>query len=101
MALEQRDGRTYYYRTIREGGKVRRVYLAAGELARIAHERETMNAAAEEERRKREREDLESLKALAAPLRELDEGAEILTRAVLVAAGYHRHKGQWRRKRGL
>jgi hypothetical protein len=39
------------------------------------------------------------MKALAAPVLEIDEAAEVLARAVLVASGYRRHKGEWRRER--
>ena len=38
--------------------------------------------------------------ALAAPVLEISEAAEILVRAHLIACGYHRHKGEWRRARG-
>jgi hypothetical protein len=37
VALEKRGGNLYYYRSIRDGDKVRKVYVGAGELARIAH----------------------------------------------------------------
>jgi hypothetical protein len=36
--------------------------------------------------------------ALAAPVLEISEAAEILVRAHLIACGYHRHKGEWRRR---
>ena len=96
MALETRDGRTYYYRSVRDGDKVRKVYEGSGELARIVHEREIMDRAAEEHRRKQEREAQEELEALSAPARVVGEAAEVLVRAVLVAGGYRRHKGEWR-----
>ena len=54
----------------------------------------------EEARREREKEELGRLKALAAPVFELSEAAEILAHAHLIAAGYHRHKGEYRRARG-
>jgi len=60
----------------------------------------------EYERRRREeeaaywKEELEHLEELAAPVLELSEAAEILVRAHLIACGYHRHKGEWRRARG-
>ena len=31
MALEKRGGNLYYYRSIRDGDKVRKVYVGAGE----------------------------------------------------------------------
>jgi hypothetical protein len=99
MALEKRSGNLYYYRSARHGDQVRRVYVGAGELARIAHEREIMDRAAQEHRRKEERAERERLEALAAPVVELCEVAEILARAHLVAAGCHQYKGEWRRVR--
>jgi crotonobetainyl-CoA:carnitine CoA-transferase CaiB-like acyl-CoA transferase len=99
VALERRNGNPYYYRSVRHGDKVRRVYVASGELARIAHEREIMNRAAEEHRLQEEKRRLEELEALAAPVAELSEVAEILARAHLLAAGCHRHKGEWRLRR--
>ena len=100
MALENRGGNLYYYRSVRRGDKVSRVYMGSGELARIAHERDLINRAIEEGRQREERAERESLEALAAPVAELCEVAEVLARAHLIAAGCHRHKGEWRRERG-
>jgi hypothetical protein len=46
--------------------------------------------------RKEEREHLE---ASTAFLEDLEEAAEVLVRANLVGAGYHKRKGEWRRER--
>jgi hypothetical protein len=100
MALEKRDGNLYYYRSVRDGEKVRKVYWGSGELARIAHEREIMNRAARQHERRESAKELERLEALAAPVLELSEAAEILVRAHLIDAGYHRRKGEYRRARG-
>jgi hypothetical protein len=100
VTLEKRDGNLYYYRSVRHGDVVSKVYVGSGELARIAQERDVMNQAMEEERRQEERRGLEELDALASVVRELDEGAEVLASSCLVAAGYHRHKGEWRLRRG-
>ena len=43
---------------------------------------------------------MERLEALAAPVVEVSEAAEILAHAHLVAAGYRRRKGEYRRARG-
>jgi hypothetical protein len=100
VTLERRDGRPYYYRSVRDGEAVRKVYVASGELAQtLAHADEAIRHQREEERRW-EREKLERLEALAAPLEELSEAAGLLARAHLVAAGCHRHNGEWRRRRG-
>jgi hypothetical protein len=100
VALERRNGNLYYYRSVRDGEKVRKVYWGSGELARIAHEREIMNRAARQHERRESARELERLEALAAPVLELSEAAEILVRAHLIDAGYHRRKGEYRRARG-
>jgi hypothetical protein len=100
MTLENRDGNLYYYRSVRDKeGCPRKVYVGAGELARIAAEADTMRRQMRDGERERGRAEVERLEALAAPLVEIDEVAEVLARAALVAGGYHRHKGEWRRGR--
>ena len=79
-------------------------YLGAGGVAEaLARADETVRRARELEReleRARWRAEAERLEDLAAPARELDDAAEVLARAHLVAAGYRRHKGEWRMRRG-
>jgi hypothetical protein len=99
MTLERRDGRSYYYRSVRDGDKVRKVYVGAGEKARISHEEDVLRKTGRKARLEQEKENLERLEALAAPVLEVSEAAEILARAHLVAAGYHKHKGVYRRER--
>jgi hypothetical protein len=97
----ERGGR-YYTRSRRSpvDGRVVREYVGSGPLAEIiAEEDRTKRELAEAELERGEAE-LERIKALAAPLEELSEAAEILVHAHLVAAGYHRHKGEYRRARG-
>jgi hypothetical protein len=99
MALENRGGRLYYYRSVRDGEKVRKIYEESGELARIVHERVIMNRAALKHERRESAKELERLEALAGPVVKLSQTAEILVQAHLIAAGYHRRKGEWRRRR--
>jgi len=99
MALENRDGNLYYYRSVRRGDEVRKVYVGSGDLALIAYEQDVMSRAAEEHRRQEERHELEQLEALLAPVVEIGGAAEILARAHLIAGGFRRHKGEWRRAR--
>jgi tRNA U55 pseudouridine synthase TruB len=100
VALEKRDGYLYYYRSVRDGEKVRKVYVGAGDLARIASESDTLRRTDQKATREREKAELEHLDTLAAPVLELSEAAEVLVRAHLIASGCHRHKGEWRRARG-
>ena len=80
-------------------GEVRRVYIGEGTLGEIAALED------EYERRRREeeaaywKEEQERLKQDAAFLKELEAVTKILATAHLLAASYHKHKGQWRRLR--
>jgi hypothetical protein len=68
-----------------------------GEIAALEDEYERRR---QEEEAAYWKEELERLEELAVPVLELSEAAEILVRAHLIACGYHRHKGEWRRARG-
>ena len=100
MGWEYRNGRRYYYRKKRRGGRVVSEYCGAGEyITLMANLEESFRdmARLEREQQKEERE------AQRAIDRELDRvGGELraLVAAALLASGYHQHKGQWRRKRG-
>ena len=94
------DRRGYYYRSVRDGDRVRRVYIGKGPAAqlsaRLVEQRRSERRAVSRAWRAREA-------ALAGPddrLRQLSELADGMARATLLAAGYHRHdRGAWRRRR--
>jgi len=99
VTLERRDGNLYYYRSVRDGEKVRKVYVGSGDLARSAHEGDILRRSGQQAERERQQAELERLDALAAPVLELSEAAKILAHAYLIACGYHRRKGEYRRAR--
>ena len=99
MALEKRNGRLYYYRHVRDGDRVRKVYVGSGELARIAYEQDLVKRTIEKHRHQEEQEEWEELEGLTSSVEELCEVTEILTRAYLIASGYRRYHGHWRLKR--
>jgi len=100
VAWEQRSENLYYYRSGRDGERVKKEYLGRGELAEtIAHADETIRRH-REERRAQEMAEGEILEDLVAPALEVREAARVLARASIVAAGYHRHRGEYRRERG-
>jgi hypothetical protein len=100
VGWEQRKrGTSYYTRSHRVEGEVRREYVGCGILGEIAaledeHERRQLGEEAAYWNEEKER-----LEQDATFLRELEEAAKILVRAHLIAAGCHRHKGEWRRLR--
>jgi hypothetical protein len=99
VTLERRDGRLYYYRSVRDGEKVRKVYVGAGDLARICSEIDLLRRTSQRAQRERERAELETLKGLVAPVEEVSDAAKVLVIAHLVARGHRKHKGEWRRAR--
>ena len=100
MAWEARGGRRYYTRTRKVQGRFVRSYIgggAAGELAAAADALRRADRRAAAEARRAE---AASWQAALAPLRELCRVADVMARAALLAAGFHRHdRGQWRRRR--
>ena len=100
MGLENHKGHVYYYKSRRDGEKVRKLYVGAGDFAHVA-------AKLDEAERLRSKEEVaywkaenEHLERSAAFVRELEEAAKVLVRAHLLASSCHKHKGQWRRQRG-
>lgn len=99
MAWETRSGRRYYYEKKRVDGRVVSRYVGRGLSAQLA---QSCNAIA-----RIEREELRiAAKAQAALDRELDSQIRRSARVVklmvetsLILSGFHKHKGQWRRKR--
>lgn len=100
MSWETRArGTRYYTRSKRINGRIIRQYIGRGELAeRLAaadrRDRERRAMVRHQQRLERERADRD-----AAPIIGLHDELDILTRAALLATGYHRHHGEWRRRR--
>jgi hypothetical protein len=104
MAWETRKGGgRYYTRSRREGGRVVREYVGSGPFAELVAEMDQVARDEREDRARRDRgereREREKMEALIAPSVELGAAAEVLATAELVAAGYHEHKGEWRRER--
>ena len=99
MGVETRKGRLYFYRKRREGDRVVSEYVGGGELVHLAE----YEAKKQREQRQRERERMAaermSIAELDAGLDRLDDVIDTLIAATLVRAGYHSHKGQWRKRR--
>jgi len=92
-------GGLYYTRSRREGGRVVREYVGSGPIAELIAEADQLKRERRIADQERGHAELVRLRALVAPLRELDEAAEVIARACLVAGGYRRRKGGWRMAR--
>ena len=78
---------------------MRKVYVGAGDFAHLAAQLDEAERLRREEETTRWRKEKERLEASAAFVKELEGAAEILTRAELLVAGFHKRKGEWRRLR--
>lgn len=98
---ERRErGSLYYTRSRKVNGEVVREYIGTGVLGQLAAIEDESKREQEKQRAAFEREERERLEEALAPVEELNEAAEILAHAALLAGGYHRHKrGEWRKKR--
>ena len=93
-----RNGR-YWYRSVREGGRVRSVYVGTDEGARFA-------ALCDNERQQEGQRQRLELQALIAQEGSGDKAVDAIIAqlnavqsAALTASGYHNHSGTWRKKR--
>lgn len=99
MGWETRGNKKYYYRKKRVGKKVISEYIGAGPDAEIiAREDQLERQKLKRNRQARERRRAE-INALDDKLDLLDRLIRTLINAHLLLAGYHIHKGQWRKKR--
>jgi hypothetical protein len=100
VGWELRRGRQVYYRSVRDGQKVRHVYVGFGPAAvAAAAEDERRRAKQEVDRADRERRCREWSEAFR-PLQDLADVTDALLDATLLATGYDRHdRGRWRKRR--
>lgn len=102
MAWEARGKRRFYYRKVRsraDGQSVRSVYLGRDSVGEAA-------AALDDVRRSRREDDRRALQAALDRIAEAEalcgataELTELVADAALLAAGFHKRRHQWRRKR--
>jgi len=89
MAWERRDSRTYYYRSVRHGSRVRKIYCGTG----LAGQRAAKDEAASRAKRQAEAlawvtEKIE-LDVVVALSEQAHAGCQLLAAAVLLASGLH------------
>lgn len=89
----------YYTRSRKVNGRVVREYVGGGAVGALAAEMDAI----ERERREFERElwrmEKEEIEAFDESVAKVCQMADIIAKAAMVAAGFHRHRGEWRRRR--
>ena len=99
MGLERRHNTVAYYRKERRGHRVVSTYVASGATAHMLAEMDAMTRRVAEEQRAQLDQIIAESREVDAPGADLDELVRLLTRAAFLLNGYHRHKGQWRKRR--
>lgn len=89
----------YYTRSRKVNGRVVREYIGGGEVGNLAAEWDAMERQRREWERECWRREKSEMEALDASVAKICEMADIIAKATMVAAGFHRHRGEWRRRR--
>ena len=99
MGWRQIGNGLYYYQSRRVGGRVVSEYVGRGEIAALISATESgfrREREAELAERRTEREEFDRRES---DIREWFARTERLAELALAMAGYHKHRGQWRRRR--
>jgi len=99
MGWKRINGREYYYKSERVGGQIKSTYYGSGELASLIA---ILDAEAREEReaeRRRHRAEREGSEEEERTIAEWFDEVQAVADAAMIAAGFHKHRGQWRRRR--
>jgi hypothetical protein len=89
----------YYTRSRKVNGRVVREYIGGGELGSLVAQMDEI----ERERRNLERErwrlEKEEMEAFDDSVAKVCQMADVIAKAAMAAAGFHCHRGEWRRRR--
>jgi len=89
----------YWYRSRRNGRQVQTEYLGPGALGEFVALIDAQQQGERCEQREAQAVEREAQRAIDRPLDEAGAELRELLRVVLASAGYHQHKGTWRKRR--
>ena len=100
MAWSRRGNRLYYYRNMRENGKVETEYVGTGPLAELIAEMDAERRAEREVKFETWRRERDAMDAVDAQVANWWDAGTMLLKAQLYAGGYYQHdRGEWRKRR--
>jgi hypothetical protein len=100
MGWKQINGRSYYYRSVREGSRVRSEYFGTGEVASLVSQIDMINRYDRETERRAWKGEKGQADAEDRELSDWFDGIAAVADAAMIAAGFHKHhRGEWRRRR--
>jgi len=92
-------GGSYYTRSRRVNGRVVRQYVGVGVIGELAAELDAEERAEREARREALRAEQTRAREVTDTLADLEAASRQAMTDTLHAEGFHRHKGQWRKRR--
>lgn len=99
MAWETRGNNTYYYKKERRGNRVVSTYYGKGEFADLIASFDEIEQRKTEIERQKELEIKEKLDEKSLEIEQIHQKNAELVEIVLRLLGFHKYKGQWRKKR--
>ena len=99
MGWKTINGRRYYYKSERDGGRVKTTYFGAGESGLLISLLELEDRAEREAERDKRQAEKEEFETEEKAVTDWFDDVQAVADAAMLAAGFHKHKGQWRRKR--
>ena len=101
MGWERRGNNSYYYKKEREGSRVKSVYVGRGEIAHMVAQLQSSSPLLERFARTMKSPEVIRAEKAEAALDQASDLIQLTTQAALLAAGFHTHHRQWRRKRNV
>jgi hypothetical protein len=101
MGWERRGSNEYYYRKERDGSRVRSVYVGRGKIAHMVSQIQSSSPLLERLARTIKSPEAVKMEKSEAAIEQVTNLIQQLTQGALLAAGFHTHHRQWRRKRNV
>jgi hypothetical protein len=99
MGWKTIKGRRYFYKSERVGGRVQTTYCGAGDIGRLMAHFEAAERLEKLDEREKETEERAEAVAEDRAVSEWFDDVQAVADAAMISAAFHKHKGQWRRKR--
>ena len=100
MGWEKRKGGSgrYYTRSRRVNGRVVREYIGCGPVAEAIAALDVEERWLREAQHRRHREQIAAAEATDKVIKDFGRLCDLLVEVELLKAGYHKHKGEWRKR---
>ncbi len=92
------NGREYYYQSRRRVGRVETIYVGPGAAGCRAARMQLVDRQKRADEKRRWQAERAESDAIEQAVSEWFDDVQRVADAAMIAAGFHKHKGQWRRK---